>query len=339
MQRSETCRVGFDLTNLSCFDAPQSRHAVLGGRTFERVEPAELGLIERNNELPAFHIVDVVLGTELPKKPHAAPAQLSFQTPWLVVDAGMDDTRVVARLMRGERGFLLEDDHLAPGIAAGELTGDRKPNDPSTHDPNRKLLHEEGTYWLTLSTPSPARTRLLGTLAVTVDDSMELASMGLHAFPPPLFSRRPCTTMKITEKDRLDLRRELERVFTNPRFAEIAMEAMPPIDYDKLATKDDLLATRHLLESDTKAFRTEMTSEFVAVRAEMATEFAAVRGEMASEFAAVRTEMATEFAAVRTEIATMNADIQGKFVSHMRLTFFMQLATFTAIISYLNAAL
>lgn len=46
--------------------------------------------------------------------------------------------------------------------------------------------------------------------------------------------------MKVTEKDRLDFRQELERIFSNPKLAEIAMELMPPIDYDRLATKDDL---------------------------------------------------------------------------------------------------
>lgn len=48
--------------------------------------------------------------------------------------------------------------------------------------------------------------------------------------------------MTINENDRLDLRQELERIFKNPRLAEIAMEAMPPIDYHQLATKQDLAA-------------------------------------------------------------------------------------------------
>ena len=49
--------------------------------------------------------------------------------------------------------------------------------------------------------------------------------------------------MTINEKDRLDLRQELEKIFSNPRFADTAMEAMeamPPIDYAQLATKRDL---------------------------------------------------------------------------------------------------
>ncbi|MEZ5378825.1 MAG: hypothetical protein R2733_20155 [Acidimicrobiales bacterium] len=70
--------------------------------------------------------------------------------------------------------------------------------------------------------------------------------------------------MAATEKDRLDLRQELERVFSNRRFAEIAMEAMPPIDYDRLATKDDVAALGVEL-------RSELKLEITAVRGEIVT--------------------------------------------------------------------
>jgi hypothetical protein len=48
--------------------------------------------------------------------------------------------------------------------------------------------------------------------------------------------------MTINENDRLDLRQALVRVFADQRLADIAMEAMPPIDYSELATKTDLAA-------------------------------------------------------------------------------------------------
>lgn len=46
--------------------------------------------------------------------------------------------------------------------------------------------------------------------------------------------------MKIDENDRLDLRQALEALFEDERIAEIAMTAMPPIDYDRFATKQDV---------------------------------------------------------------------------------------------------
>ena len=108
----------------------------------------------------------------------------------------------------------------------------------------------------------------------------------------------------------LDFRNELERVFQNPRFADIAMEAMPPIDYDKLATKDNLNA----LGSDLRA-------EMADLRGDLRTEMADMRGEL------------------RVEMANMRSDMNEKFVSQMRLAMLMQLVTLGTIVSYLSIAL
>lgn len=64
--------------------------------------------------------------------------------------------------------------------------------------------------------------------------------------------------MTISENDRLDLRQELERIFSDKRLADIAMEAMPPIDYDQLATKQDLEALEAKLKGDLAELRGEM---------------------------------------------------------------------------------
>jgi hypothetical protein len=70
------------------------------------------------------------------------------------------------------------------------------------------------------------------------------------------------------------------------------MDAIPPIDWERFATKDDITAATIL----TKA---EMELEFANVRAEVAVQFAEVR----TEFADVRTEMRTGFANLRAEFA------------------------------------
>ena len=84
--------------------------------------------------------------------------------------------------------------------------------------------------------------------------------------------------MTINEKDGLDLRQELEKIFSNPRFADIAMEAMPPIDYAQLATKRDL-----------DGLRSELTGDIAQLRGE----FAELRGEVRSDIAGLRTDMVT----------------------------------------------
>ena len=70
------------------------------------------------------------------------------------------------------------------------------------------------------------------------------------------------------------------------------MDAIPPIDWDRFATKDDITAATIL----TKA---EMELEFANFRTEVAVQFAEVR----TEFADVRTEMRTGFANLRAEFA------------------------------------
>ena len=70
------------------------------------------------------------------------------------------------------------------------------------------------------------------------------------------------------------------------------MDAIPPIDWDRFATKDDITAATIL----TKA---EMELQFANFRTETALQFAEVR----IEFADVSTEMRTGFANLRAEFA------------------------------------
>ena len=91
------------------------------------------------------------------------------------------------------------------------------------------------------------------------------------------------------------------------------MDAIPPIDWDRFATKDDIAAatilTKAEMELEFANFRTEIAVQFAEVR----TEFATVRSEMRTEFADVRTEMRTEFADVRTEMRAGFAQTDLKF--------------------------
>jgi len=70
------------------------------------------------------------------------------------------------------------------------------------------------------------------------------------------------------------------------------MDAIPPIDWDRFATKDDITAATILT-------KTEMELGFADFRTEVAVQFAEVR----TEFADVRTEMRTGFANIRAEAA------------------------------------
>ena len=126
------------------------------------------------------------------------------------------------------------------------------------------------------------------------------------------------------------------------------MDAIPPIDWDRFATKDDIAAatilTKAEMELEFANFRTEVAVQFAEVR----TEFAAVRSEMRTEFADFRNEMRTEFADVRTEMRagfahtdlkfnemkTEFANIRAEFAHSMRintLTIIGSMFTFNAL--------
>jgi hypothetical protein len=92
------------------------------------------------------------------------------------------------------------------------------------------------------------------------------------------------------------------------------MDAIPPIDWDRFATKDDIAAatilTKAEMELEFANFRTEVAVQFADARTAVAGQFAQVREEMRSEFADVRNEMRTEFADVRTDMRTEFADVR-----------------------------
>ena len=101
------------------------------------------------------------------------------------------------------------------------------------------------------------------------------------------------------------------------------MDAIPPIDWDRFATKDDIAAATIL----TKA---EMELEFANFRSEVAVQFANFRTEVAVQFAEVR----TEFADVRTEMRTGFANLRAEFAHSMRvntLTMISCMFTFNAL--------
>jgi hypothetical protein len=91
------------------------------------------------------------------------------------------------------------------------------------------------------------------------------------------------------------------------------MDSIPPIDWDRFATKDDIAAatilTKAEMELEFANFRTEVAVQFAEVRSEFATQFAEVRTEIAD----VRTEMRTEFADVRTDMNNRFAEVQLSF--------------------------
>ena len=107
------------------------------------------------------------------------------------------------------------------------------------------------------------------------------------------------------------------------------MDSIPPIDWDRFATKDDIAAATIL----TKA---EMELEFANFRTEVAVQFAEVRSEMRTEFADVRTEMRAGFAQTDlkfNEMKTEFANIRAEFAHSMRVNTLTTIGGFAALMS------
>ena len=80
------------------------------------------------------------------------------------------------------------------------------------------------------------------------------------------------------------------------------MDSIPPIDWDRFATKDDIAAAT------------------ILTKAEMELEFANLRSEVTVQFANFRTEVAVQFAEVRTEFADVRTDMNNRF-AEVQLSF------------------
>ena len=100
------------------------------------------------------------------------------------------------------------------------------------------------------------------------------------------------------------------------------MDAIPPIDWDRFATKDDITAATIL----TKA---EMELQFANFRTETALQFANFRTDVALQFADVR----TEFADVRTEMRTGFANLRAEFAHSMRVNTFTIIGSLAALMT------
>ena len=117
------------------------------------------------------------------------------------------------------------------------------------------------------------------------------------------------------------------------------MDAIPPIDWDRFATKDDITAatilTKAEMELEFANFRTEVALQFAGVRTEFAdvrTEFADVRTEMRTGFANLRAETALQFAEVRTEFADIRTEMRTGFANlRAETAHSMKVNTFTII--------
>jgi hypothetical protein len=125
-----------------------------------------------------------------------------------------------------------------------------------------------------------------------------------------LKSLRKGDTMTLDETTRFRITNKFVGVLGDEDAAKL-MDAIPPIDWDRFATKDDIAAAT------------------ILTKAEMELEFANLRSEVAVQFAEVR----TEFADVRSEMRTGFADLRAEFAHSMRINTFTIIGSIAALMS------
>lgn len=153
--------------------------------------------------------------------------------------------------------------------------------------------------------------------------------------------------MAINENDRLVLRDAFIRVFADPGIANIAMEAMPPIDYTSFARI-----------SDVENLRLHMDSRFVGVDSRfdsVSARFTAVDARfdsvdarfdrMEAHFEAIDHRFDAfdaRFDAMNTKFGALQLSVEGlidsKLSAQMRLMFLMQLGTIAAVTGIIRAS-
>jgi hypothetical protein len=120
--------------------------------------------------------------------------------------------------------------------------------------------------------------------------------------------------MPISENDRLDLRQALARTLGSERLAEVAMEAMPPLDYDQFATKADLEILGRELRAEIAGLRGDMTG---------------LRGEM--------TGLQGEMTGLRGEMTEFRGELALGLASNLRMMLAAQLTTMVMLGAWITA--
>jgi len=142
--------------------------------------------------------------------------------------------------------------------------------------------------------------------------------------------------MPIDEKTRLDLRNKFEELI-GPRLADATMEAMPPLDYDQLATKTDVAN----LGVELRGEMAEMRGDMAEMRGDMVKMEGSLRGDMVKMEGSLRGDMVKMEGSLRGEIVELRGDmariegtLRGEMASTLKTMVITQLGTALALAGF-----
>ena len=124
---------------------------------------------------------------------------------------------------------------------------------------------------------------------------------------------------QITERDRLHLRDKLIETI-GERNAEVLMEALPPMRYDELATKQDVLSVRRDLGQEIAAVRRDLGQEIGAARADLQGQVDGLRAELRATRETLEARIDASEATLRGEMAAMKGELSSEMAANLRVT-------------------
>jgi hypothetical protein len=133
VQRASPGDVRFQLAQPLGTDQLDRRNAVRKRPAVQLLEPRQLALVGCDDHLPAAEDRDPALVAVGEQGSGALDAELRLQRPGGVVDASVDDTARVARLVRTRHGFLVDDADVVTGTASLELARGGEADDAGAH--------------------------------------------------------------------------------------------------------------------------------------------------------------------------------------------------------------
>src|SRR5262249_15274486 len=120
--------------HLGARDGPETVEAIGSATLVDGLQPRQLALVGRHDDLAAPLPPDAMGVAELLHEPPALDAEAGLQRAGLVVDARMDDAAVVPGLMGAEPRLLVDDDEPRPRVRFPESQRGGEPDDAAAND-------------------------------------------------------------------------------------------------------------------------------------------------------------------------------------------------------------
>src|ERR1700730_16653180 len=131
--------IGFKFTNLVGGQHPQPFQSILVPASVQFVEPWQFPLRSSDDYFAADVVRHGVFLTKALKRFPSLNAKFSLQASWLVIDPGVDNSTVVARLMARNYRFFLNDCERNSGKTVSKLKACCQADDTSTDNCNVHL--------------------------------------------------------------------------------------------------------------------------------------------------------------------------------------------------------